>query len=73
MTGRVERHALLRGDHAAGARVLVVFCCSCVSSLRSSYYRGAHGIIVVYDVTDTESYNNVKQVRNYRVGHPIEY
>ena len=30
-------------------------------TISSTYYRGAHGIIVVYDITNADSFNNVKR------------
>lgn len=37
-------------------------------TITSSYYRGAHGFIIVYDATDMESFNNVT-----RWMHEIEH
>jgi Ras-related protein Rab-18 len=31
-------------------------------TLTSSYYRGAHGVILVYDVTDRETFTNLKEI-----------
>eukprot|EP00301_Raphidiophrys_heterophryoidea_P027846 c9850_g1_i1.p1 GENE.c9850_g1_i1~~c9850_g1_i1.p1 ORF type:complete len:205 (-),score=51.91 c9850_g1_i1:349-963(-) len=30
-------------------------------SISSTYYRGAHGIVIVYDITNPESFNNVSR------------
>ena len=33
-------------------------------TITSSYYRGAHGIIIVFDVTDVDSFHNCRQWMN---------
>jgi Ras-related protein Rab-1A len=33
-------------------------------TLTTSYYRGAHGIIIVFDLTDPDSFENIKQWLN---------
>ena len=33
-------------------------------ALTRSYYKGAHGIIIVYDITDRESFETVKTYMN---------
>uniref|UniRef100_A0A8C8Y9D1 RAB1A, member RAS onco family n=1 Tax=Prolemur simus TaxID=1328070 RepID=A0A8C8Y9D1_PROSS len=61
------KYLLLIGDSGVGKSCLLLrFAWDTAGQERfrtitSSYYRGAHGIIVVYDVTDQESFNNVKQ------------
>jgi len=42
-------------------------------TITSSYYRGAHGIIVVYDITDSVSFNNgqlwLNEIEKYACGN----
>jgi Ras-related protein Rab-1A len=45
-------------------------------TITSTYYKGAHGIIIVYDITDRESFNNVNtwlsEVRKHAGGQVVK-
>eukprot|EP01087_Luapelamoeba_hula_P013861 TRINITY_DN3_c0_g1_i1.p1 TRINITY_DN3_c0_g1~~TRINITY_DN3_c0_g1_i1.p1 ORF type:complete len:230 (+),score=44.72 TRINITY_DN3_c0_g1_i1:60-692(+) len=45
-------------------------------TIPSSYYRGAHGVILVYDVTDQVSFNNARQwlteIERYACGNVVK-
>jgi Ras-related protein Rab-1A len=45
-------------------------------TITSSYYRGSHGIFVVYDITDIVSFNNIRvwieEIKKYTSGESIQ-
>lgn len=45
-------------------------------TITSSYYHGAHGIVIVYDITDEQSFENIRQwireIRRYAGEHVVK-